>query len=282
MTDERRIIPREEWGARYADGFYDRPVGSLERWLHHSVTLAPDLVPPFEDDYAAIRTLDSIGQTRFKGGISYTFAITPAGLIFEGHSIGRIGSHTQGHNTRGAGIVFVGNYQVSEPTREMLEALTWLLHHGVARGWWKSATLSGGHRDTKSTACPGDRAYALIDNVNRGEFVTAEPISNPIPSPPAQPAPAPVRKYDMHRLDLRNAHNEPVRDIHVDNLQGLLLAAGYGPAGLVGANGRPDGIAGAATKRYVGEAQVKFNTGDGRGNPDYIVGDGTWTALIEY
>lgn len=171
--DEFVIIPREDWGARFHDGFHYRKVGNLEKWLHHSVTLAPDLVPPFTDDYAAIRELDQIGEERFKGGISYTFAITPAGLIFEGHSIDRVGSHTHGHNTVGAGIVFVGNYSQSAPPTRMLQALTWLLHRGVQMGWWKSPTLNGGHRDTKSTQCPGDKAYALIDEINRGDFKVA-------------------------------------------------------------------------------------------------------------
>lgn len=280
---EHRIIQREEWGARYPDGFYDRAPVNLERWLHHSVTIAPDLLPPFDDDYAAIRTLESIGQSRFKGGISYTFAITPAGLIFEGHSIGRVGSHTQNHNRIGAGIVLVGNYQETEPTREMLEALTWLLDHGVAQGWWRSATLNGGHRDTKSTACPGNKAYALIDNVNAGEYrAPAVPVDNPLPAPPTIPQDPDRRKYKMDRLDLTNARTTPVRGRHVDNLQGLLLAAGYGPSGLVGSNGLPDGIGGAKTRQYLGEAQVKFNTGDGQGHADYVVGDLSWTALIEY
>jgi hypothetical protein len=279
---EHRIIPREEWGARHPDGFYDREPKNLERWLHHSVTIAPDLLPPFDDDYAAIRTLERIGQDRFKGGISYTFPITPAGLIFEGHSIGRVGSHTQGHNRRGAGIVLVGNYQHTKPTNEALEAMTWLLDFGVGQDWWDSPTLNGGHRDTKSTACPGNEAYAMIDNINRGEFRTAVPISNPIPVPPPA-TPAPQRKYAMNRLDLTNAQNVPVRDIHVDNLQALLLAAGYGPEGLIDPRtGRPDGVAGAATKRYVGDWQVNKNVGDGHGHADYIVGDGTWISLIEY
>jgi len=166
-----RIIPRSEWGARYGDGFYDRPVGDLERWLHHSVTIAPDLVPPWTDDYAAVRELEAIGQSRFAGGISYTFAITPAGLIFQGHSIDRVGSHTQGHNTAGAGIVLVGNYENVSPAPQQLAAVTWLLHEGVRRGWWTSPTLTGGHRDTKGTACPGAKAYELIPAINRGAYL---------------------------------------------------------------------------------------------------------------
>lgn len=173
-----RIIPRSEWGARHQGGFYDRPVGNLRRYLHHSVTLAPDLVPPFTDDYAAVRELESIGQSRFKGGISYTFVISPAGLIFEGHGIGRIGSHTAGYNTIAAGICLIGNYEKSKPTTQQLAALDWLLHEGVRRRWWTSPTLTGGHRDTKSTACPGRNAYAIIPAVNAGKYhdVTTTPI----------------------------------------------------------------------------------------------------------
>lgn len=174
-----RIIPRSEWGARYPDGFYDRSPRNLERWLHHSVTIAPDLLPPFTDDYAAVRELESIGQSRFRGGISYTFAVTPAGLIFEGHSIDRVGSHTQGHNTAGAGIVLIGNYEKTAPTPEQLAAVTWLLHEGVRKGWWTSPTLTGGHRDTKGTACPGQKAYDLIPDINRGKYLNAAPQEEP-------------------------------------------------------------------------------------------------------
>jgi hypothetical protein len=170
-----RIIPRSEWGARYQGGFYDRPVGNLRRYLHHSVTIAPDLLPPFTDDYTAVRELEDIGQARFRGGISYTFAITPAGLIFEGHGIGRIGAHTAGYNTIAAGICLIGNYEKDQPTPAQLAALDWLLHEGVRKGWWTSPTLTGGHRDTKSTACPGANAYALIGAVNRGAYHSITP-----------------------------------------------------------------------------------------------------------
>ena len=105
----------------------------------------------------------------------------------------------------------------------------------------------------------------------------------PPPPPPLPPTPDPTGEYAMHRLDLQNAQNAPVTDIHVDNLQGLLLAAGYGPKGLVDPNtGRPDGIAGKTTKACVGDWQVKTNTGDGHGHADFIVGVGTWKSLIEY
>lgn len=188
---EQRIIQRPEWGARYEDGFGPRPVGDLEVYVHHSVTVAPDLIPPFTDDYAAVRTLERIGEDRFGRGISYQFPITPAGLIFEGVSIDRVGAAISRYNTPTANIVFVGNYDIANPPRKMLESADWLLRHGVDRGWWRRPQVEGGHRDAPNsqTACPGKYAYALLDNLNRGEYRVpgAIEVDNPI-LPPTSPS----------------------------------------------------------------------------------------------
>lgn len=146
----------------------------------------------------------------------------------------------------------------------------------------------GGMHWSKSfgKVCPGEKRILQIPAVfsRAAEIVLGTvPVSNPIPAP--QPAPAPIdrRKYKMDFIDLTNAHNVPVKGRHIDNLQGLLLAAGYGPQGLVDPRtGRPDGVGGGATRNFVGDWQRRTNTGDGKGNADYRVGDGTWTSLIEY
>lgn len=265
-----QIITREAWGAKYAPGPYTRELGHLEQWLHHTVTVAPDVKPPFGDDYAAVRAVEAITEGRFGWGMAYTFLITPAGLIFEGHPIDRVGAHTQDHNTIGAGIAWVGNYDAHEPPAAMVSATAELLRHGKAEGWWSDVKLDGGHRDTKPTACPGKHAYALIDDINRA--ASAGP--RPDPAPPAQ------EDYDMDTINLRNAGRTPVTGRHVGNLQGLLMAAGYGPRGLVGKSGRPDGIAGKSTRAALGEFQVKTGTG-AAGKADYIVGPRTWSMLIE-
>lgn len=162
-----RLIPRAEWGARHDNGTGGRKLPASEAWLHHSVTTAPDLVPPFDDDYAAIRALEDIGESRFGAGISYTRCITPAGLVFEGHSIDRIGTHTANHNTAAVGYCLVGNYDVTAPPDAMIHALVWCLQEDYRRGWLGRQTLNGGHRDLKSTACPGQHAYALIPTINQ-------------------------------------------------------------------------------------------------------------------
>lgn len=174
---EQDIIQRSEWGARHEDGFGPRPVGDLKVYVHHSVTAAPDLLPPFKDDYAAVRKLESIGEARFGRGISYHFPITPAGLIFEGVSIDRIGAAISNYNTPTANIALVGNYDVKKPPRPMLEAVDWLLHHGAGK-WWRKPVITGGHRDAPgaATACPGQFAYSLLDDINRGEYHADGPV----------------------------------------------------------------------------------------------------------
>jgi len=177
---EYRIIPRSEWGARHDNGSGYRKLPATEVWLHHSVTVAPDLIPPFDDDYDAIRTLEQIGEDRFGSGISYTWLITPAGLIFEGHSPDRIGTHTQNHNTVGSAICYVGNYDVSHPTVGQVNGSAWLLQQAKAHNWIKYNQITGGHRDLKSTACPGVLAYQQIPTINAlaagPPIVAAEPV----------------------------------------------------------------------------------------------------------
>ena len=180
MSDYR-IIARSEWGARYANGFGSRAVGSLDKWAHHTVTIAPDLVAPYDDDYQAIRDLEKIGQDRFGGGMSYSFLITPVGLLFEGLGIDRVGAHTAGHNTSSVGVAFVGNYETTVPTQEQMGAAAWLLAHGAGK-WWNVPAFTGGHRDVKATACPGQHLYSRLGQIN--EMAGSGDTGTVLPKPP--------------------------------------------------------------------------------------------------
>ena len=189
------IISRKAWGAVHPAGFGDARIPAGEVWLHHSVTIAPDVVAPFDDDYAAVRTLERIGQERFGGGISYTFPITPVGLIFEGHGVTRQGAHTAGHNTAGRAICLVGDYSQRNPTPAQMDAIVWLLRHGVEEGWWKQPKITGGHRDVKGTDCPGDRAYSAIAEMNRRAGSAVRPPVTAAPAPPGPPSALPTLRY---------------------------------------------------------------------------------------
>lgn len=162
------IISRAEWGARYGDGRTGAAFPATELWLHHSVTAAPGVDASFSQDCQAIQRIEEIGRERFGEiyGFPYTFGLTPSGRIFAGHHISKLGAHTAGHNTVGRAVVLVGDYTGHGPTPAQVDALAWLVPYGRAAGWWTVGGLTGGHRDTKATACPGDAAYAAIGAIN--------------------------------------------------------------------------------------------------------------------
>ena len=172
------VIARSAWGARFAAGFDKRPLPAQEIWAHHSVTLAPDLVPPWTDDDAAVRTLENIGQQRFGGGISYTVPITPAGRAYEGHAIDRKGAHTGGRNTIASAICFVGNYETHELTPLQEEKAAQTMVHMHRQGFSTRHTFNGGHRQAPNqiaTACPGKNVLKRIPAMNaRAETLWAQ------------------------------------------------------------------------------------------------------------
>ncbi len=163
------LVTRAEWGARYADGFGDRSMPFTEFWLHHSVTQAPDLVQPFTDDDASVRTLENIGQARFGGGISYNQPVTPVGRVYVGVSPHRRGAHTKGHNSAGFAFVLVGNYTRHPPTAAQEEQIARRMCELHRAGKSTRHTLNGGHRDASgnSTDCPGDAAHSRVSAINR-------------------------------------------------------------------------------------------------------------------
>ncbi|GAA1162996.1 peptidoglycan recognition protein family protein [Nesterenkonia sandarakina] len=160
------IISREEWGATQVDGNGSRQPSNLVRVLHHSAGPTPSTGNSLSADIAVVQNLEVIGQNRFERGISYTFIVTPAGRVFEGHSIGRVGTHTLGQNSTGAGICIPGDYTSQDISTAAENALIELLQEGVDRGWWTSSSISGGHRDYVAGECPGDILYSRIDEIN--------------------------------------------------------------------------------------------------------------------
>lgn len=182
------IITRRQWGALHAAGFGPAPIPAREVWLHHSATSSAGVTSSQALDTLSVRLLETIGQQRFGGGISYTFAVTQSGRVLEGTGPARLGSHTKGHNTIGRAIVLVGNYDVAQPSAAQLHAVAELLVFGHAQGWWTRPALDGGHRDASgaSTECPGRYAEAHVLDINRdaagqlaGDTTREEPDLSP-------------------------------------------------------------------------------------------------------
>lgn len=256
------IITREQWGARHERGFGPAPLPAKEVWLHHSVTEAPDLVAPFEDDDAAVRTLERIGESRFGRGISYTFVITPVGRVYEGHGVDRVGAHTGGRNSISRAICWIGNYEQSLPSAAVLNATAALLRHGKEKGWWTAAKLNGGHRDAPgaSTACPGRYAYAAIPEINRLAAEATLVVADTPPRPPI---------HERRVLFVRDPYmtGADVRDLQLD-LNRVFPAY---------SNLVTDAVYGNKTAAVIREFQERSGL-----VADGIVGPKTWNALAAY
>jgi hypothetical protein len=188
-------------------------------------------------DTLAVRQLETIGEGRFHGGISYTFAVCPSGRVFEGHGIDRRGAHTGGDNTYSRAIVLIGNYDVARPSTSMLESVAELLVEGVLRGWWGSPTLTGGHRDAPnaSTACPGRNAYATIPGINlaAGRLYAAR-LARPQPEGPDLTPDESRMLREIHEQN-RTAHDYRAHHDAPDDVQyGHVLATRHELHELVG------------------------------------------------
>jgi len=107
-----------------------------------------------------------------------------------------------------------------------------------------------------------NRWHGTLDELK--EFARAEPAP---PPPQDNTWPSPPPQVDLNTF--RGTHSE-----YVARVQGLLLAHGYGPNGLVSSNGLPDGLMGNKTEQYL----MNFKTMR-RLPSDAVMDWATWWAL---
>lgn len=130
----------------------------------------------------------------------------------------------------------------------------------------------------QSGAFPGVSGSGIVD-VNRFmgteiELYALAQVSATSPLPPPPPPIARVTQGIMPTLDLKDFDAEESLSI-VEVVQGLLMANGQGPAGLIGSNGLPDGKCGDKTR----EAMVLFKKDHGL-LPNTLVDAMAWWILL--
>jgi hypothetical protein len=132
--------------------------------------------------------------------IGYNFLVDRYGQVFEGRygGIDRnvVGAHAEGFNTGSTGVAVIGNYQGTAlplaARRALVRIIAWRLDLAhvdpLSTFNWVSAgnpkfrrgtsvflRTVVGHRDTGFTSCPGDRVYALLDDLARAVSLTGLP-----------------------------------------------------------------------------------------------------------
>ena len=96
--------------------------------------------------------------------VAYHFLIDSDGIIYEGREINIRGAHVQGFNTGSVGIVLLGNFNETTPTRPQLDSLEKLVDY--LRYTYEIRYLTG-HKDypdqsPDGTECPGANLYPLL------------------------------------------------------------------------------------------------------------------------
>lgn len=209
------IITRAQWGADAPRRRAEIATPTPELWLHHSAGS--------HHGAAGVRDIqhDHMNVTHHWSDIAYSNLVDPDSLdVFEGRGVGVRGGHTFGHNSVSHGVCVLGNFEIKMPSDRLIWKLAELVAHGHRLGWWPDQ-LTGGHRDVRSTACPGKHLYARIPDIND----RARQLLEGEPMPPT---------------------NEP--DPDVLRVQSELVAAGYDLGTFGPTNDGRDGLFGAFTR----------------------------------
>lgn len=114
---------------------------------------------------------------------------------------------------------------------------------------------------------------ADVNRLNGGETVLLELARACPPVPPEPPVPDLAWPRPPQQLDL-NALRGSYSD-YVARVQGLLLSHKYGPDGLTGSNGLPDGLMGNKTESYLMDFKSKHGL-----SANAVMDWDTWWALV--
>lgn len=166
------IQPRTAWNA--ANPIGSRLTSVIDGWsritIHHSAEYSKLLGAPSSGNVAgAIKDIQTYHmREEGYGDIAYHFMIDPAGRIWQGRSLQWQGAHAGGTNNVGnIGICVLGNFNAERPDPRSLTALEDLVDALCERHHIPRSRLYG-HRQLRSTECPGDSLMAWVSRYAAG------------------------------------------------------------------------------------------------------------------
>jgi hypothetical protein len=181
-TPKPVIYSRKQWGAdEKIRGKSSLHYGDVHAgFVHHTVNA---------NDYTKAEVpglLRSIYAYHVKSrgwsDIGYNYLIDRFGRIWEGRYGGVdrpvVGAHTLGYNDDSFAASAIGNYQITKPSKAMIQAygalFAWKLslhgvdaastHQWVTKSWFQAIN---GHRDAAATLCPGQYLYDKLPKIRK-------------------------------------------------------------------------------------------------------------------
>ena len=172
-------LSRNQWGARRDLPRRGHPIGPTRRteiFIHHTVITDRDATINEWENLAEVKArMRGLQTIRPDLGMDVPYSMVAFCMangelvLCEGRGINRTGAHTVNHNRSALGIAFQGNFERLPLPRHFdtqLAALgEWLWQLRTERGFTNLGTVQPddrevwGHRDVKSTACPGRHLF---------------------------------------------------------------------------------------------------------------------------
>lgn len=174
---------RAEWGSTGALGGYAISGPVAEAYVHHyNSGIAP--CNTVADAMARMRGAQAYHRdTQGWGDIGYSWCVDNVGNVYEGRGWWRTGAHTEGYNSKGYGICWLGDSRFSLPTGAALRAIAACIQAGIAAGAIIPNPTIVAHRDRNAgTECCGDPMYGQLDQIRAltlGAPVTGEDEMTP-------------------------------------------------------------------------------------------------------
>ncbi len=169
------IQPRTAWNA--ASAAPRRLTGASGGWsritIHHSAKYSKEIGSPSTGNVAgAIKDIQTVHmRDEGYGDIGYHFLIDPAGRIWQGRLLDWQGAHAGGangaNNVGNIGICVLGDFGSERPDPRALSALEKLVDALCERHSITRSHLYG-HRQLRSTECPGDALMAWVTRYAAG------------------------------------------------------------------------------------------------------------------
>jgi hypothetical protein len=156
-----QIITRAEWGASPPTGPYlQHEINAVT--IHHQGVFAS----PNQDARRRLKTMQAFHQSKKRGfkDIAYHYIIDRNGNIYEGRPLNAVGETKTDYDPKGHLLIcLLGDFNVQEPTKQQLSALTALILWSLDTFHLLPDAVKG-HRDYAHTDCPGKNLYRLIHN----------------------------------------------------------------------------------------------------------------------
>lgn len=176
---------RTDWTSRpVPNGTPQRLVGT--GFLHHE---GGGIRGNPADKAAVLRGIEARVLTLGYSSIDYNVMVFQDGSLWEGRGWTHEDAATLNWNALSVSVCAVGNFELEDPTPELLAGIAIAFQLAQLGGWLTRPAAILGHRQSGfSTACPGARLFAKLDTIRTLIADDTPAPEHPAP-PPAPPTP---------------------------------------------------------------------------------------------